>query len=240
MKFLGQYKENKNQKKEKKMKHSIIFLIIAIIAFGSNLFGWIKHDYTCIIYPDQCEGNGLEASTPILGQLIPDAAINFFESSRDFQDFIKEVEKAELYGANYPVLQIGIDKAIAGMENARCKYMEIVNISETLEMDIIIMEKLIEFDYEGLKSRYNLNPSIFEKAAAFCQEVDVMGIYKHTFDTITSILENLYRIKATLEKNLLPELYIIWETGQMYCESEIFGQYVSRIFYEINREVNRN
>ena len=27
------------------------------------------------------------------------------------------------------------------------------------------------------------------------------------------------------------------ETGQLYFESEMFGQYVSRIFYEINREV---
>ena len=28
-----------------------------------------------------------------------------------------------------------------------------------------------------------------------------------------------------------------WDTGQLYFESEMFGQYVSRIFYEINREV---
>jgi hypothetical protein len=27
------------------------------------------------------------------------------------------------------------------------------------------------------------------------------------------------------------------ETGQLYFKSEMFGQYVSRIFYEINREV---
>jgi hypothetical protein len=240
MKFLGQYKENKNQKKEKKMKHSIIFLIIGIIAFSSNLFSRFYHNYTCITFPDQCEGNGLGASTPILGQLIPDAAINFFESSRDFQDFIKEVEKAEIYGANYPVLQIGINKAIAGMENARCKYVEIVNISETLEMDVVILEKLIEFDYDGLQSGYNLNSSIFEKAAAICKEGDVNGIYNHTVDTITSILENLYQLKSTLEKDSLPELYKIWETGQLYFESEMFGQYVSRIFYEINSEVNNN
>ena len=28
-----------------------------------------------------------------------------------------------------------------------------------------------------------------------------------------------------------------WETGLLYFEFEIFGEYVSRIFYEINREV---
>ena len=219
------------------MKHSIIFLIIGIIAISSNIFGWYMHDYSCITFQDQCEGDGLEASSPILGQLIPEAAVNFLESTRDFEEFLKEVEKSELYGPNYPVLKAGVDKAIACMDNARSKYEGIVNISESLEMDLVILEKLIEFDYDGLQSKYHLNPSIFEKAAAFCQAGDVKGIYNHTLDTINAILENLYRIKATLEQESLPELYIIWETGQLYCESEMFGQYVSRIFYEINREV---
>jgi hypothetical protein len=222
------------------MKHSIIFLIVGLLVLGSNLCGWLKADYTCIAFPVQCEGNGLKAAVPLLGQLIPDAAVSFFESTRDFEDFLKEMEKSELYGPNYPVLHDAIEKAIDGMENARCKYKEIVNISEGLEMDMVILEKLNEFDYESLQSKYHLNPSIFEKAAAFCQGGDIIGIYTHTLDTINAILENLNRIKATLEKESLPELYIIWQTGQLYFESEMFGQYVSRIFYEINREVNRN
>ena len=222
------------------MKHSIIFLIIGIIVLGSNLFGIYKADYTCIAFPDQCDENGLKGSNPILGQLIPLAAINFLESTRDFKDFLKEVEKSELYAPNYPELQIVIYKTITGMENARCKYEEIVNISESLEMDLIILEMLSDFDYESFQLNYHLNPSIFEKVTTFCQGGDMIGIYNHTLDTINSIIENLYRIKATLEKESLPELYIIWETGQLYCESEMFGQYVSRIFYEINQEVNRN
>jgi hypothetical protein len=197
-------------------------------------------DYTCIAFHDQCEVNGSNEAAPILGQLIPEAAINFFESTRDFEDFLKEVEKSELYDPNYPVLQSAIEKAIAGMETARCKYKEIVNISKSLEMDIVILEKLIEFDYDGLQYKYQLNPTIFEKTSAFCQEGDLIGIYTHKVDTIDIILENLNIIKEKLEQDSLPELYIIWETGQLYFESEMFGQYVSRIFFEINREVNRN
>jgi hypothetical protein len=237
MKLPGQ---SLKPKKEKKMKHSIIFLIVGIIVLGSNLCGWLMHDYSCIAVPDQCDENCIKESIPILGKLIPGAAVNFFESTRDFEDFLKEVEKSELYGPNYPVLQSVIEKAIVGMENARCKYEEILKISESLEMDMVILEMLIQFDYDGLQSKYNLNPSIFEKAAAFCQGGEIIGIYTHTFDAIDNILENLNRIKAKLEQESLPELYIIWETGQLYFESEMFGQYVSRIFYEINREVNIN
>jgi hypothetical protein len=222
------------------MKHSIIFLIIGIITLGSNLFGWYMADYSCITFLDQCEGNGLKVSSPILGQLIPGAAVNFLESTRDFEDFLKEVEKSELYGPNYPVLQAAVEKAIVGMENARCNYEEIVNISEDLEMDVVILEKLIAFDYDGLQSKYHLNPSIFDKVAAFCQGGDVVGIYNHTLNTINAILKNLYHIKAEIDKESLPELYIIWETGQIYFDIQMFGQYVSRIFFEINREVNRN
>lgn len=222
------------------MKHLIIFLIIGIIAFSSYLGGWFKHDYTCIVFPNQCDENGIKGLTPILGQLIPLAAVSFLESTSDFKDFLKEVEKSELYGPNYPVLKAAIEKAIAGMDNARCKYQEILNISRGLAMDVVILEKLNQFDYDGLQSRYDLNPPIFEKAAAFCRGGDIIGIYNYTLDTIAAILENLYRIKATLEKESLPELYIIWETSQLYFESEMLGQYVSRIFYKIKTEVNIN
>jgi hypothetical protein len=217
------------------MKHSIIFLIIAIIAFSSNLSGIFKHDYSCIVFPNECAGNGLTGSTPVLGQLIPEAGVSFLESNRDFEDFLKEVEKAEIYGPNYPVLQAAIEKAIAGMDNARCKYEEILNLSKGLAMDAVILEKLYQFDYNGLQSKYLLNSPVFKKAAAFCRGGDIIGIYNHTFDTIAAILENLNQIKAKLEKESLPGLYLIWETGQLYCESELFGQYVSRIFFEITK-----
>jgi hypothetical protein len=216
------------------MKQSIIFLIIGIIMLGSNVCGWYKHDYSCILFPNQCAGNELTA-TPVLGQLIPMAGVSFMESTRDFEDFLKEVEKAELYGPNYPVLQTAIEKAIAGMDNARCKYQEILSLSKGLAMDAVILEKLYQFDYKGLQSKYLLNFPVFKKAAAFCQRGNVIGIYNHTFKTISRILENLNQIKAKLEKESLPELYLIWETGQLYCESELFGQYVSRIFYEITK-----
>jgi len=221
------------------MKHSIIFLIIGIIMLGSNVCGWYKHDYSCILFPNQCAGNELTA-TPALGQLIPMAGVSFMESTRDFEDFLKEVEKAELYGPNYPILQAAIEKAIAGMDNARCKYQGILNLSKGLAMDVVILERLRQFDYAGLQSRYALNHQVFNKAAAFCLGGDIIGIYNHTFDTTTALIENLNQIKAKLEKESLPELNLIWETGQLYCESEMFGQYVSRIFYEIKTEVNRN
>jgi hypothetical protein len=242
MKLSGKSK-NKSQKTKKGvkvMKHSIIFLIIGIIVLGSNVCGWYMHDYTFLTFSEQCEGNGIIESKTILGQLVPGAGVSFLESSRDFENFLKEMEKSELYGPNYPVLQAVIEKAIVGMDNARCKYQEILNISRGLSMDVVILDKLNQFDYVGLQSKYHLNPSIFEKAAAFCQAGDIIGIYNHTFDTISAILENLKQIKAKIEKESLPELYIIWETGQLYCENEMFGQYVSRIFYEINTEVKRN
>lgn len=222
------------------MKHSIILLIIGIIALGSNVCSLFKHDYSCIVFPNQCAENGKKGSPPILGQLIPEAAVNFLESTRDFEEFLKEVEKSELYEANFFLLQAPIDKAIVGMENARCKYEDILNISRGLEPDVVFLEMLIQFDYDGLQSKYHLNPPIFKKAAAYCQAGDIRGIYISTFDTINALLERLGQIKAILKKDSLPELYIMWETGQLYFESEMFGQYVSRIFYEIYKEVNRN
>jgi hypothetical protein len=223
------------------MKQSIIFLLIGIIMLGSNVFGWYMGNGICIAFTNQCAaGNGLTGSTPVLGQLIPIAAVSFLESARDFEDFLKEVEKSELYGPKYPVLQAAIEKAISSMDNARCKYQEILSLSKGLAMDADILEKLNKFDYNGLQSRYDLNPQVFKKAETFCQGGDVIGIYNHICENIARILENLNNIKTKLEKESLPELNLIWETGQLYCESELFGQYLSRIFYEIKTEVSRN
>lgn len=47
-----------------------------------------------------------------------------------------------------------------GIENAYCKYEEIVNMSGVLEMDEVIPEKLRQFDYDDLQSKYKLNPLI--------------------------------------------------------------------------------
>ena len=222
------------------MKQSIIFLIIGIIALGSNVCGWYMHDYSCIFFPHQCEENGKDGSPPVLGYLIPEAAVSFLESTRDFEELLKEMEKSELYDADFPVLQACMDKAIVGMENASGKYEEILNHSRDIEADVVILEMLIQFDYDALLSQYRLNPSIFAKAAAFCQAGDIRGIYAATFDAINAVLDGLYQMKAMLDKDLLPELYITWETGQLYFESQLFGQYVSRIFYEIYKEVKRN
>jgi hypothetical protein len=77
------------------------------------------------------------------------------------------------------------------------------------------------------------------------------------------MFENMSIIKATIEKKTLPELNLLrrvsefttevrhsiipvvsaanisstWDTGHLIFDFEIFGQYVSRIFYEINRKV---
>jgi hypothetical protein len=224
------------------MKNSVNFLIIGIIAVGAfNLYGWFKHDDTCIIFYNQCpEAMTIQQAGLSIGQLIPEAAVSFLESTRDFNNFLKEVEKSELYRPKFWVLRAVIMKTIMGMENVRCKYEDILDISEKLEINIVILEKLIQFDYNGLQSKYNLNPSIFDKAAAFCREGDIKGIYQTTFDVTNAILEKLYKIKAKLEQELMPDLNLIWETSQLYFESEAFGQYVSRIFYEIRAEVNRN
>ena len=180
---------------------------------------------------------GFKIETPLLDQLIPDAAVNIFESTRNFEDLIKEVEKPDNCVPNYPVLKSAINKAIDGMENARYKYEEIVKISSGLEMDMVFKKKLIEFDYEGFRAKHQLNQLIFDKTAVFCKIGDVTRIYKHTYHTILAIHENLNHCKKILEKETLPDLYIIWETGQLYYEFEIFVDYISRIFYEINREV---
>jgi len=215
----------------------ILILIPLLILMNTVTFGWFKHDYTCIAFPDQCTDDTalskLSTSLHLLGRLIPEAGVYFFESSRDYKDFLKEMEKSEIYGWNLILLQDMINKSITDMENAYCKYSDILNIAKNLEIDLFILEKLIKFDYAELKYKYSLNPTIFEKAVAFCKTGDVKGIYSYTHETLGILLDRLRQIKAELEQGSIPEIYLVWETGQLYCDSELFGQYISRIFHEI-------
>jgi len=221
------------------MKRIIIFTFFLII-INSLTYSWFKHDYTCLAFPDQCtDETTTRLTTPILGQLIPKAGVSFLESCRDYEDFLKELERAEIYGFDFLVLRDMIDNSITGMEKAFSIYSDIVSISESLVLDPIIFGKLIDFDYTCLKQKFNLNSPIFENVSYFCRRGDIKGIYKYTYENIRFLLYKLRQIKLKLDQCSMPELYLIWEIHQLYFESEMFGQYVSRIFFEITQEKNK-
>ena len=58
-------------------------------------------------------------------------------------------------------------------------------------------------------------------------------LYQDRFVAFIDILGILESVKKTVEKNNLPDLTVLWELNENCAELSLFGQYASRVFYEI-------
>jgi hypothetical protein len=110
-----------------------IFLVLGVLGFTHNLFGYFVANESCKSFTDQCDRGGRESVT--LGQLIIDGAGYFLQSNIEYQLFLKKVELSGPYGLNFPELQGIIDKAIENMELANATYFQIWQMSTNLEYD---------------------------------------------------------------------------------------------------------
>jgi len=48
-----------------------------------------------------------------------------------------------------------------------------------------------------------------------------------------TILSKLFEVKGAVDKDLAPEIALLWRTTQAYFEAQLFGQYMSEVFSDI-------
>ena len=117
-------------------------------------------------------------------------------------------------------------------------FENISGIKATIEKETLpelnLMRRVSEFTAAGVylsEGRHPINPCINATLQPCSHEVTNDQCLM-TNDRSTPLSHNSI-IPVVSAANLSST----WETGQLCFESEIFGQYVSRIFYEINREI---
>ena len=216
------------------MRRSLIpiSIILTLLVFSGYQYGYFAHNYTCIVYPEQCP-DGKESSGQSLGKLIVEAASFLLQSNSDYQLFLKNYENSAIYGVNFAIFREIIDNTAENMENANLKYLQIWEISKGLDYDPLVLEKLKQFDYEKFQKENNLNPSIFQEVTNFLKTGKVNGIYERFYNDTADILGGLRIIKASIDSGSIPAIKDCWRVNQEYLKLELFGMYVSQVFFEL-------
>lgn len=217
-----------------KVLKTLTVFVFVVLVMAANGYGFFSYNRSCEAFPEQCEeGEGLNISTPPLGQLIIEAAGRYIKSNSDYQLILREIELSGPNGPNFAVLQELVNNAAENMRMANSSYGQIQQTSEGLDYDPVVLEKLCQFDYPGYQAANNAVPAIFEKVANYLKNGDVKGTYRQAYTASAEILQALESLKSSIDKNKLPKLNDCWRLNQLYLETELFGQYVSEVFFAL-------
>lgn len=215
-------------------KIKTIFIIFLAVSIFAPVYGYFTYNKTCEAFPEQCEGDGDGRSATIpLGKLIVDAAGFYIKSNSDYQLFLKEFELSDIYGTDFESLKAAINEAIENMEAANALYYQIWQSSLNLKYDPFVQFKLRIFNYDAYQTENGLLPAVFGQVSAFLRYGDVKGTYERAYTATGDILERLENIKTIVDKNTLPAISECWRLNQLYFVTELFGQYVSEVFFSI-------
>lgn len=166
-------------------------------------------------------------------ELIIKGAESFFKAQADINSLSEYTEISDLYGADFFTLWWAVNSALDNMNMARYYYQELENRANQTPYNQVIINKLMDFDYDSFQEQNNLIKDVFSEVKGYLKNGDVRGIYSRTtayFDTLTNTLET---IKGELYEGKVPGNAHMWDLNQECAKAHMFGQYVARVFYAI-------
>jgi hypothetical protein len=97
---------------------------------------------------------------------------------------------------------------------------------------------LQSFNYDEFREKYQLNRIIFSKLASLLRCGDFTSVYQEIYQKTGKISRLLHVVKASIDKDIFPEIPVLWEINQVYFDSYLFGQYAAMIFSNIKYKIN--
>lgn len=236
----------KNQKKEKKMRKTLIAtltlaFIVLLVPYG--MFARVFGNGSGCFFAQGCNTVGNNQSSGLfytfsneqnLNQLIAEGAGFFISSQSDYSAFLNKVEMADLNDVNYQGLRECLLLSSEDIEKAIVTYADIIATTDTMPNNPDMVKKLQSFDYAAFQNKKCLNGNIFELVSSYLKKADVRGLYTTIHKEMESISTQLIVLETMVNNNQFPGIEIIWQLNQKYAELMLFGQYIAEVFYEIN------
>jgi len=243
MKLSGKSKKIKNNKKkgEKIMKRIIISMILTLSLMSVYSYGWIYANWPCLLYDGQCpplktSQSSVQSLSPSLGKLSIEAAGFLLQSNSDFQAFLKRIELSEIYSSNNDELLDLITSAIDNMEIANSIYYQVWELSRILDRNPVVLQKLTQFNYGLILEEKRLIPSIFNEVEKYLKKGNMPGAFGKIYNDTYLILQGMKSLQKMTEYNSI-DIPKCWEVNQLFLKSQLFGQYISQVFFEIKKSI---
>jgi len=148
------------------------------------------------------------------------------------QNLLNRVELQDVKGIDYLEMQRLVDSALENISKARITYEKLVSKAEATPYNPVVIEKLKAFDYDSFMLENRLNETIFKKAAGYLSNGDITGAFRHVLAAVRHMEFLLTAVKTEMDCNRL-EKY--WQLNELCAENTLFGSFVARVFYQINR-----
>ncbi len=179
------------------------------------------------------EDDGEKAANNPLKNLIITGAGHFIQSHALFQQFLHQIELAEIYGVNYNELWGILNETITNIESARTTYYDFIKLAALTPYNQDFIDALKSFDYEGFREEHNLNTVIFSRLASLLRSGNLTGVYEEIYAKTGEISHLLQTVKSTVDKDIFPGIPVLWEINQVYFDGYLFGQYAAMVFNEV-------
>jgi hypothetical protein len=212
------------------MKKTTLILVLTLFV-SMTLFGLVVGNHGDSGYNGS--GDGYNAIDNPLKTLIITGAGHFIQSHALFQQFLNKIELAELYGINYDELRGIINDTLANIENARTTYYDLLKLASVTPYNESFIAALESFDYDGFTEKNHFNAIIFSKLATLLKNGNLTGVYQEIYQKTGEISRLLHIVKASVDKDIFPEIPVLWEINQVYFDSYFFGQYAAMVFNEV-------
>lgn len=216
-----------------------IFIIVFITSLSIAINGFFALNEGCLAFlPGQCpdgdSGMSLpKAYAPKIGNLSIVGAGYYLKSHSDMIIFLNMIEISELSGLDYDGLRNTLDSAIENMEKARDTYYQLKSLVAVTPYNQEVIDKLLVFNYDGFQNNRGLNAVIFGKVKKFLSVGDVRGVYYLFYEDLELLFERIKNLKSIVDNERVLEIYELWRINQKYSELQLFGQYVSEVFYAL-------
>jgi len=203
------------------------------ILFGLLFFLFAVHSYA-LIYCNDLNCLFSEGSEKVqIEDNVVAGAIHFLHSKANTDLFLMEYEKSARQAFNYSLALEYVEKAIDELETAKVNYTGAVDIGERIGY----IEKKIawfkDYDYDTFITENNLNKEIAGMVKAYLINADILGVYKHSIDSINELLNILYVLRDKVKVNKKPGISTCWLLLQKYSDTTLFGNYSTRMGLEI-------
>ena len=215
------------------IKQKVVTTVIFAVVLTINSYGlFVLNNTEGAFNPHPCE-DCINYASSDLGEMLVAGAEYFLQSNIDYQMFLKTIEISDIYGINNEDMANTIDNAIKHMKMANETYFQILQVSNLLEYNPTVQEKLKNFDYNNYQYVNRLNPAIFHQVEQLLKTGDVRGCYQRFYNATNKILMRLQNIKTSVDILTIPKIADCWRLNQLYLEMELFGQYTAEVCMNI-------
>ncbi len=168
-----------------------------------------------------------------LREYVIEGAGYFLESYSDYLLFLNKVELAELRGFDWNELRFILDRVIEKLQYTNDLIGQLKQKADVTPYNPVIINELLNFDYDGLSEQEGLNESVFKQVKAFLSKGKIREMYGQAFLHTQDILCNANFIRERMEEGVFPGISNLHALNEIYVQSLLFGKYSAQVFQKI-------